>query len=156
MPFQSPPNPQPPPTYRPQLPPCHSHPTPPPPPTTHRWASLTYYDRNRSKCLTQAQLESSLTGGDFRLDWRYGEHMNVVYVSMLLAGGLPIAYASAAFWFITAYWVEKWELLRLSKRPIAYGSDLAHMCADMVPFAAVRAWGCGGVGGGAVVAGVEL
>jgi hypothetical protein len=33
-----------------------------------------------------------------------GEHLNVIYVSMLLSGGMPICYLTAAFWFGTAYW----------------------------------------------------
>jgi hypothetical protein len=33
-----------------------------------------------------------------------GEHLNVIYVSMLLSGGMPICYLAAAFWFASAYW----------------------------------------------------
>lgn len=70
-----------------------------------------------------------------------GEHLNVVYVCMLLAGSMPIAYAAAALWFISAYWCDKVELLSLSRRPITYGADLSNMVMRMLPFAAVRQTG---------------
>lgn len=66
-----------------------------------------------------------------------GEHLNAIYVAMLLSGGLPVAYISAAFWFCTSYWCDKYELLTLSRRPITYGADLSNMVVDRLPFAAV-------------------
>lgn len=43
----------------------------------------------------------------------------------------------AACYFIISYWMEKWELLKLSKRPIAYGPELASMVTNLMPYAAV-------------------
>ena len=45
---------------------------------------------------------------------------------------------SAAFWFTAAYWCDKAELLRLSRRPITYSSDLSDMVMNLLPYAAVR------------------
>lgn len=49
-----------------------------------------------------------MRGREFKLDYRYGQHLNVIYVAMLLSPGLPVAYLSAAVWFAVAYWLEKW------------------------------------------------
>lgn len=58
-------------------------------------------------------------------------------MALLLSGGLPVAYLSAAIWFAAAYWSEKWELLKLSRRPIAYGGDLSEAVTSTVPYAVV-------------------
>eukprot|EP00775_Hariotina_reticulata_P002590 gene2590-2892_t len=102
-----------------------------------RWLQLKYNEWSRKKCLTQPQLEESLRGPEFQLDTRYGEHLNAIYVAMLLSGGMPITYISAAFWFVSSYWCDKVELLTLSRRPITYGSDLSDMVMNLLPYAAV-------------------
>lgn len=56
---------------------------------------------------------------------------------MLLSGGTPLIYASAALYFSSTYWFEKWELLKLSRRPVAYSGDLAAMVTNVLPYAAV-------------------
>ena len=50
---------------------------------------------------------------------------------------LKVAYLSAAVWFAVAYWCDKWELLRLSRRPVAYGGALSEAITNMLPFATV-------------------
>lgn len=62
----------------------------------------------------------------------------MIYVSMLLSGGMPVSYIAAAFWFFTSYWCDKFELLTLSRRPITYGADLSNMVIERLPFAVVR------------------
>jgi len=87
--------------------------------------------------LTQEELLAAVRGPPFDLDSRYGEHLNVVFVALLLSGGVPVAYLSAAVWFGVAYWYEKWELLKFSRRPVAYGGDLSETVTNMLPFATV-------------------
>lgn len=100
-------------------------------------ALLFWRRRTAPRRPTQAALAEALRAPAFELDARYGEHLNVVFVTLLLCGGVPAAYLSAALWFGVAYWTEKWELLRLSRRPVAYGGDLAEAVNGIVPFAAV-------------------
>ncbi len=101
----------------------------------YAWCKWTHYRRKR--CLTQQELDEAWMGPEFVLDTRYGEHLNVIYLTMVLSGGLPIAYFSAAVWFVVCYWIDKWELVRLSRRPVAYGSDLSTMVMHLLPSAAV-------------------
>jgi hypothetical protein len=91
----------------------------------------------KGSVLTQEELLAAMRGPAFELDWRYGQHLNVIFVAMLLSGGIPVAYLSAAVWFGVAYWAEKWELLKLSRRPVAYGGDLSEAVTSMLPFATV-------------------
>jgi hypothetical protein len=88
--------------------------------------------------LLLAHTTNTYRGTAFQLDTRYGEHLNVIFVAMLLSGGLPIAYLAAAAWFGVAYWSEKWELLKLSRRPVAYGGSLSEAVTNIVPFATVH------------------
>lgn len=66
----------------------------------------------------------------------------MIYVSMLLSGGMPIAFVSAAFWFVSAYWCDKYELLSLSRRPVIYGAALSNHVMNLLPYAAVSKRGC--------------
>ena len=43
---------------------------------------------------------------------------------------------------MSAYWYEKWELLKLSRRPVAYSGDLSESVTNMLPFATVRPLPC--------------
>ncbi|KAI8470399.1 MAG: hypothetical protein J3K34DRAFT_510286 [Monoraphidium minutum] len=128
--------------------------------TAATWGLLRWRVRRRAACLTQARnsvfvsgssagvtptagiakeedLQEAMRGPSFDLDWRYGEHLNVIFVALLISGGVPVAYASAAVWFTAAYWSEKWELLRLSRRPVAYGGGLSEAVTATVPYAVV-------------------
>lgn len=59
-------------------------------------------------------------------------------MAMLLSGAMPIAFFIAAFWFVSAYWCDKWELLKLSRRPVIYGNALSNHVMNILPYAAVR------------------
>lgn len=52
-----------------------------------------------------------------------------------LLPGLPILYLVTAVSFSLQFWAEKIELLNLSKRPTAYGPDLARMAGNLLPYA---------------------
>eukprot|EP00884_Botryococcus_braunii_P004091 jgi/Botrbrau1/13683/Bobra.0378s0014.2 len=55
---------------------------------------------------------------------------------MLFAGGMPILYLVTAANFALSYWVEKAELLKLSRVPPQYTANLARFAGSMLPFAA--------------------
>lgn len=67
-----------------------------------------------------------------------GEHLSVIFVTMLLSGSMPIAFFSAALWFVSSYWCDKVELLKLSRRPVIYGNTLSDHVMNLLPYAAVR------------------
>lgn len=73
--------------------------------------------------------------------------MSVIFVSMLLSGAMPVALFSAALWFVTSYWCDKAELLKLSRRPVIYGNALSDHVMNLLPYAAVSIivhWHCHG------------
>ncbi|GFR42972.1 hypothetical protein Agub_g3971 [Astrephomene gubernaculifera] len=92
---------------------------------------------SRYRCLTQAQLNKAYSGHDFELSLKYGQHLYVLFVVMTYSGGMPVMYLLAAVHFASAYWSEKFELLRVCKRPLAYSRDLADYVSTTIPFAAL-------------------
>ncbi|EFJ48171.1 hypothetical protein VOLCADRAFT_117676, partial [Volvox carteri f. nagariensis] len=65
------------------------------------------------------------------------QHLYVIYVVMVYSSGIPLLYILAAVHFSTCYWSEKYELLRLCKRPLTYSRDLAFYFSSSLPFAAL-------------------
>lgn len=59
------------------------------------WGSTLYFRRNRKYSLTQQELDSAWTGPTFELATRYGQHLNIIFIAMLLGGGIPLLYISA-------------------------------------------------------------
>lgn len=39
----------------------------------------------------QEDLQESLRGPQFNLDSRYGEHLNIIYVTLLISSGVPVS-----------------------------------------------------------------
>lgn len=66
---------------------------------------------------------SPTQGPEFELATRYGELLNILFVASLFSSGVPLLIPLTALAFGAFYWVEKFELLKISKRPVAYGYD---------------------------------
>lgn len=85
--------------------------------------------------MTQNQLNEAFMGPDFSLAPRYGELLNLIFVTMFFGGGIPLLYLVTAVSFMLQFHVEKAELLRLSQRPPSFGPDLAVMVGKLLPYA---------------------
>jgi hypothetical protein len=55
---------------------------------------------------------------------RYGEVLLAVFVTLLFGSGVPLLYWVAAVGFFVRYWVDKYVVLCLSKRPPMYSEKL--------------------------------
>ncbi|KAG2489932.1 hypothetical protein HYH03_011565 [Edaphochlamys debaryana] len=91
----------------------------------------------RYKALTQRQLDEAYEGHEFELSIRYGQHLYVIFVVVTYSSGMPILYILAAVHFASCYWAEKFELLKVCKRPLSYSRDLALYVSTTLPFAAL-------------------
>ena len=85
--------------------------------------------------LTQRVMNKMLEGPDFELAERYGEVMNLIFVVFLYSTAMPLVYALLALSLGLQYLMEKYELLKLCKKPPAYTADLALMTANTLPYA---------------------
>jgi hypothetical protein len=95
-----------------------------------RWLSM-------SSAVTQDELNAAFEGLDFDLSTRYGEVLNVLFVTMCFSGGMPILIPFAAVTFMMNYVVDKFDFARVSKLPPWYSNDLAYASASLVAYSAV-------------------
>eukprot|EP00198_Chlamydomonas_reinhardtii_P003565 XP_001692901.1 predicted protein [Chlamydomonas reinhardtii] len=99
------------------------------------WWWRRYKLSSRFRCLTQEQLDRSFEGHDFELAIKFGQHLYLIFVVMTYSSSMPLLYVLAAVHFATCYLSEKYELLKICKRPLTYSRDLAVYAAGTLPFA---------------------
>ena len=68
----------------------------------------------RFRCLTQRELNRAYEGPEFELADKYGEHLGIVFVTMLFSSGMPILYLAAGLSFYVTYMLEKWYILQVN------------------------------------------
>jgi len=95
-----------------------------------RWLSM-------SSAVTQDELNAAFEGLDFDLSTRYGEVLNVLFVTMCFSGGMPLLVPFAAVTFLMNYIIDKFDFARVSKVPPWYSNDLAYASASLVAYSAV-------------------
>eukprot|EP00899_Mesostigma_viride_P018898 jgi/Mesvir1/27009/Mv20716-RA.1 len=86
---------------------------------------------------TQAQLNKLYEGPEFYLALRTADMLNTLFVTMAFAGGLPMLQPIAFIMLACHFWMDKFELFRLCRKPPMYSNDLAAMSASLLPWAAV-------------------
>ncbi|KAG2438791.1 hypothetical protein HXX76_005332 [Chlamydomonas incerta] len=99
------------------------------------WWWRRYKLSSRYRCLTQEQLDASFEGHDFELALKFGQHLYLIFVVMTYSSSMPLLYLLAALHFATCFLSEKYELLKICKRPLTYSRDLAVYAAGTLPFA---------------------
>ncbi|KAG1659884.1 hypothetical protein FOA52_002129 [Chlamydomonas sp. UWO 241] len=87
------------------------------------------------KALTQRELNLAYMGPQFVLEQRYGEHLGVIFITMLFASAIPMLYWSAAASFATMFFIDKYFLLKVCRNPIHYSPHLGIYAAEALPFA---------------------
>uniref|UniRef100_A0A7S0BBH4 DZANK-type domain-containing protein n=1 Tax=Pyrodinium bahamense TaxID=73915 RepID=A0A7S0BBH4_9DINO len=92
----------------------------------------------RERCFrryVQAELLQLYTNPEFNMCTRYAQLMMTVYVTMLYSSGLPLLYFAAAVYMFAMYWVDKIVLLRGSKRPPLYDSQMPKKASQTLIYA---------------------
>lgn len=72
---------------------------------------------------------------EFCLSMRLGESVVVVWCVLMYSGGMPLLYLIAAGYCFLAYWMDKWVLLRRSRRPPQYMAGALDNALHMLPVA---------------------
>jgi hypothetical protein len=75
--------------------------------------------------LTQADYEDINTGGEFMMEFRYANLLNVLMCTMLFGAGIPILYFIAFLFFVVTYWADSLLLFTCYRKPINFSEDLA-------------------------------
>ena len=74
---------------------------------------------------TQAQMNAFFRGAQWNLAERYTDMIKTMFVGLFYSALLPQGLFITAFSMLTTYWVDKYSLLRLWKRPPSYDASLA-------------------------------
>jgi len=91
----------------------------------------------RQSAVTQRQLNTAYDGAEFVMSTRYGEILNVIFVTLTFSAGLPVLVPLAAVSFMVHYLVDMFEFTRVSKLPPRFNSQLAQGACDMLTYAAI-------------------
>mmetsp|Transcript_25023 Transcript_25023/g.54436 ORF Transcript_25023/g.54436 Transcript_25023/m.54436 type:complete len:1094 (+) Transcript_25023:67-3348(+) len=90
-----------------------------------------------SGAVTRASLEKQYELPNWELSLRAAQTFNVVCTIIFYSGGMPVLYFAGAVYAFVAYWVDKYSLVRGSKRPPAYDATVMQTCMNFIPFAVV-------------------
>jgi len=93
----------------------------------------------REKCLqryAQAELLELYTNPSFDMSTRYAGLLMTVFVTMLYSSGLPLLNLLAAAYCFLMFWVDKFVLLRGSRRPPFYDTQMPKQAAKAMMYAA--------------------
>ncbi len=90
-----------------------------------------YYRRyiKAPKVVTQEEMNLLWSPQDWSLAERYTDTLKTVFVGMMYAVPLPSGLFITAGAMITSYWVDKYSLTRIWKRPPSLDASLSHLCA---------------------------
>ena len=73
----------------------------------------------------------------FEIETRYSVLLNFLFVIVIYSGGMPIMLFLASLNFGIAFFVDKYCLLKICKRPARYDAQLARMLVELLPMAIV-------------------
>lgn len=95
-----------------------------------------WWAKRHSNMVTFDTLKEVYTFPEWDLGQRAAETLNIIACIILYSGGMPILYVFGMLYCFGAYWIDKYTLLRASKRPPNYGADLISKSVEFVPLLA--------------------
>lgn len=87
----------------------------------------------RRRVVIQEEMDDLYRPEDFDIETRYPVLLNTFAVTMLYGSGMPILFVFAFASYVFSYWIDKWLLLRVYKRPAFIDESLARLATAMVP-----------------------
>jgi hypothetical protein len=81
----------------------------------------------------QERMNASYELPDWNLSLRMAQTLNVMFVIFMYSAGMPVLYIIGILYCFIAFWLDKWCLLRGSKKPPAYDAELMKTVMYMIP-----------------------
>ena len=104
------------------------------PPSVHVVMGLVYEIKARIQsrsAKTQNQLNIAQAPHGFEIAAGYGEVLLATSVTLIFGAGIPLLYHVAAVGFFVRYHVDKWVILRLTRKPPLYSKKLFETFDEM-------------------------
>ena len=95
------------------------------------------FNTKQSKKLTQNDYNMLVIGPGWMIADRYGQLLNVIFMTFIFSSFMPILYWFAAANFVIVYWVDKLVFLRLHCTPPSMDEELAKSVSALLPLTAV-------------------
>ena len=86
----------------------------------------------RSQAAHLLSTRRPLAGIEIELSKRYGAMLNITFVILTYASGIPIMYFFGIMFYVTAYWCDKICLLRACRKPAQYDEKLAMLTTNLM------------------------
>lgn len=89
-------------------------------------------NKRQTKYVTKKDYFSLYVGPNFRLDTRYAQTLNIIFVILTFSSGFPVLYLFLfSFLFIT-YWVDKFLLFKFYRQPPKYDLYLSYIFNSII------------------------
>ena len=89
------------------------------------WKCREKEDDKRTRQLIQVDYEDQNLGSDFYLAGGFNSLYTFLFLSVVYSGGLPLLYPITALYCLITYWVDKFLLVKLYKKPPNFDIELA-------------------------------
>ena len=84
---------------------------------------------------SQRDVDDALQAAEFPFAVRVAQVLNSIVTCLLYATGHPILYLIAAFSIVTSFWVDRYAMLRLYRRPVRMAGSIPSMIIAVLPWA---------------------
>lgn len=91
-------------------------------------------DKKKTRQTIQQDYEDINTDSDFEIELRYANLLFMLGVCFLYSSGMPILYPIGAAYFLLGYWIDKFLLLKASKKPVRYDGYIANKSLNWYKF----------------------
>lgn len=71
------------------------------------------------------------------MEFRYSSMLTVTFIAIIFSPGLPILYLFLVFTFFITYWVDKFTVLRIYRKPPRYGHNLMKISREWLNLAII-------------------
>lgn len=91
--------------------------------------------RFQHRYVTQEAMNELYAMPQWSLSLRLAQSLNVIFVCIMYAAGMPAMYLLGFLFCVLTYWVDKWSLLKTCARPPAYSEDSIKFALNVFPIA---------------------
>lgn len=89
----------------------------------------------RTKKTSMAAYKALYSGGDYIIDFKYSNVLNIIYITMMYGIGMPILFPVAVFNFLNQYICERIMVAYYMKQPPALDDLMIRNCIRMIRWA---------------------
>ena len=87
----------------------------------------------KNKKFIQKDLNELMIGPDFNTHTRYAKAIMIIFLSFVYAPGLPILVLFAMIFLFIQYWMDKYMVLRVCKRPAFVDINSCSVALHLLP-----------------------